>query len=381
MISSLEYCQHEDDPRVSGHGEVHASTGFDMFANLHPQVAFPVDPFAESQHASYPLHPVLFSSLENCEDIHQFVGRSLTQVIGDRPTIETVVKFYFQSVNSWFTIIERTNFEEHLQHMWLEPSAEAGLLLLCMLLIIRTPDESFGPSMQNSLYFSVKSTFSVVESKVPLSIPLLQARLLIALYELVHLMPQQAFMSIGSCIQMCRAFGWLEESFWAADRQPLRAAELKLYSILWWAVSFLDRSDLCSHPPFVLMMLIIPSGLNVESHGYPLNVGSLSFQIPLPEHFDQYLQSSTDGCYGTPPGENLFKFADDGDDKIETIVWPEAKSASYLVQVIHHLNSPETLSMSSRNELSETITAHARDIVSRPWKGGNRCAALSVAYM
>ena len=353
-----------------------------MFANVHPQVVFPVDPFAESQHANYPLHPVLFSSLESCEDIHQFVCRSLAQVIGDRPTIETVVKFYFQSVNSWFTIIEKASFDEHLQQMWLEPSAEVGLLLLCMLLIIRTPDESFGPTMQNSLYFSVKSTFSVVESKVPLSVPLLQARLLIALYELVHLMPQQAYMSIGSCIQMCRAFGWLEEAFWAADRQQLRAAELKLYSILWWAVSFLDRLDSSFfhvHPS--LMMLTIPSGLNVENHGYPLNVGSLPFQIPLPEHFDQYLQPSTDDCYGTPPGENLFRFADDGDDKIETIVWPEAKSASYLVQVIHHLNSPETLSVPARNELSETITAHARDIVSRPWKGGNRCAALSVAYM
>ena len=364
---------------MPGHSEVHASTGFDMFASVHPQVAFPVDPFVESQHASFPLHPVLFSTLENCEDIHHFVCRSLAQVIGDQSTVESVVKYYFQSVNSWFTVIEKSDFEERLQRMWSEPSAEVGLLLLCMLLVVRTPDDNFGSSMQNSLYFSVKSTFSVVEAKVPLSVPLLQAKLLIALYELTQLMPQQAYMSVGSCVQMCRAFGWLEESFWAAERQLLNPAELKLYSILWWAISFLDRSG-----PFAviyLLVLTVISGLNVENHGYPLNVGSIPFQIPLPEHFDQFLQSSSGDSYDTPTGESLFKFADDGDDKIETIVWPEAKSASYLVQVLQHLNSPEAFSVSSRDELSETITAHARDIVSRPWKGGNRCAALSVAYM
>ncbi|KAJ9151782.1 Oleate activated transcription factor 3 [Pleurostoma richardsiae] len=361
MAFSLEFCQHEGDPNVSSESGRSAQQDYDQsFATLAATNPFSLDPFLESRVGStICLNPVLFHSLETTEDIHHFIFRSLTQIIGSRSSVESVARYYFGTVNTWFTVVEKVNFDDRLEQLWSEPSAELALLLLSMLLVVRTPGDTPGYSMQNGLYYSIKSMFSLVETKVTLSAMLLQANLLIALYELCHLMPQQAFMTIGACTQMTRAFGWHDASFWAEDRQVLYPEKLKCCSLLWWAIVFLD------------------CGLSVEEHGYPLTTQGASFQIPLPEHFDPLLQPSTASQYGGHETGGLFRFADEGSDRIDTAVWPEAKSASFLLQVMQHSKAPTM----SRDELSDAITAYARHIVSRPWKHGGRGGALGVAYI
>lgn len=156
-------------------------------------------------------------------------------------TTESIVRYYFGTVNSWFTVIERAGFSERLERMWSEPSAETGLLAVCMLLIARSPQETRAASMQNGLYHSAKTLCGIVASKTPLSISVMQAHLLICLYELGHLMPQQAYLTLGACSTIARAFGWFDESFWGQDQWIVRARELKLCSILWWSMVFLER--------------------------------------------------------------------------------------------------------------------------------------------
>lgn len=161
--------------------------------------------------------------------------------MGDRMAIESNVSHYFGTINTWFTIVERTSFEERLGAIWTEPSAEIGLLALCMHLIVRPPSEGHMLSMQNSTYHSVKTLCGVVAASAPLSISVLQANLLTCLYELGHLMPQQAYLTLGACSTIVRAFGWLDESFWGQDQWLGRARELKLCSILWWSMVFLEK--------------------------------------------------------------------------------------------------------------------------------------------
>lgn len=185
--------------------------------------------------------PALFASLGSTEDIHHFVFRSVTQMMGDQLTAESIVRYYFGTVNTWFTIVERSGFEPRFGQMWTEPSAETGLLALSMLLIVRAPEDTPGVSMQNGLYHSIKTLCGLVAAKEPLSIPLLQANLLVCLYELCHFMPQQAYMTLGSCVTICRAFGWLSESFWRQDQWIVRPRVLKAYSIIWWSMMFLER--------------------------------------------------------------------------------------------------------------------------------------------
>lgn len=186
------------------------------------------------------LSPSLFTSLDSGESVHSFMFRSLSEMVGQRSNVEQVISFYFGSVNTWFTIVERATFEAQVEDMWATPSAETALLVICMLLIVRTPYENTAPAMDDCLYLSAKAAFALVQSRVPLSTSLLQSKLLIALYEYSHSMPQQAYISLGTCVQMSKAFGWFNKNYWSEERQQLLPAELKLSSIQCWAVVYVD---------------------------------------------------------------------------------------------------------------------------------------------
>ncbi|PSR79668.1 hypothetical protein BD289DRAFT_375250, partial [Coniella lustricola] len=359
---SLEFCQHEDDRLSSRPVESPARSSFETYGNLSVTGSYAVHPFIGSQHSPV-ISPALFEPLETTENVHNYVSRSLAHMIGDQMTAKSVANHYFGTINAWFTIIENTSFEERLDRMWIEPSAETGLLIICMLLIVRSPEETTVVSMQSSLYYSVKTLWGIVAAKTPLSISVLQASLLICLYEIGHLMPQQAYLTLSTCVSIVRAFRWLDETFWAQDQWILRAKELKLCSILWWAMVFLERTNQ------------LHSCLQTQELGYPQVVSSLSFAIPFPETFDPLLQL----VQGSPaPYEDSLRFADDGDSRIETIVFPEAKSASLLCQVLAQTRSA-AVSPQIREPLHAAVLDHARAIVSTPWKDGSRFGALSLA--
>jgi hypothetical protein len=186
------------------------------------------------------LNPSLFASMDSTEDVHSFVCRCVTDILGHRQGIDRVVASYFSTVNTWFTIIERSALGASLEEIWTTPSAETAVLLMCMRLAIRIPTLDSVVGMGDSFYLSAKTLLSLVQTKLPLSITLLQAELLVAMYEFSHAMPQQAYMTTGRCFQMTKAFGWHYEPFWSDERQSSVPRELKLCSILWWAVVYMD---------------------------------------------------------------------------------------------------------------------------------------------
>ncbi|KAL1835111.1 hypothetical protein VTK73DRAFT_6253 [Phialemonium thermophilum] len=186
------------------------------------------------------LNPSLFASLDSGETVHSFLFRSLSEMVGHRASVDQVVGYYFGSVNTWFTVVERASFQRRLEEMAVSPSAETALLILCMLLVIRTPGDHAALGMDDCLYLCVKAAFTLVQNTVSLSLPLLQAQLLVALYEYGHGLPQQAYASLGACMQMTRAFGWQRSVYWTEDRRQALPADLKMASILFWAVVYLD---------------------------------------------------------------------------------------------------------------------------------------------
>lgn len=249
MTSSLQVCQHEDDLGLAVGAGALGPIHFESFMS---QGVLPVRTYTPvlEQFQLLPSHPnprwsllnpSLFASMDSTEDIHSFAFRCLPDILGHRPAIEHVVASYFGGVNTWFTIIERSSFTAAVEAMWETPSAETAVLLVCMRLILRAPtDNAAAAGMADSLYLSAKTMLSLVQSKVPLSIPLLQAELIVAMYEYSHSMPQQAYMTVGRCFQITKAFGWHYEPFWSEERQSLAPAHLKLCSILWWAVVYID---------------------------------------------------------------------------------------------------------------------------------------------
>jgi hypothetical protein len=180
--------------------------------------------------------------MDSSENVHSYVCRTLKDIIGNHASVQHITARYFTSVNTWFTIVPQSVFASRVDELSTQPSAETGVLVLSMLLAVRGPTENPIAGMGDSLYLSVKGLLSLVESKLPqLSVSILQAELLVALYETFHSLPTQAFMTIGRCCQLIRAFGWHQEAFWTQDRRHTQPQNLKLYSILWWATVYLDR--------------------------------------------------------------------------------------------------------------------------------------------
>jgi hypothetical protein len=181
----------------------------------------------------------LFSPIYSAKSIDTLTFGTLLDVLITKQRVKEAVSLYFRGVNTWFTIIEKAGYERQLGAAWDKLPAEASVLALCMALIARPPNQK-SSKMGDTVYHTTKAILSLVQSKVPMSVPLLQAELLVAMYEFSQSMPQQAYLSLGRCLQMTKAFGWHGAVFWAEDRKASMARDLKLYSILWWAIVYLD---------------------------------------------------------------------------------------------------------------------------------------------
>ncbi|KAK1755262.1 hypothetical protein QBC47DRAFT_212792 [Echria macrotheca] len=376
---SLQACQHEDDIAIPP-----GAPGPIRFESFMGQVVAPPRTFTPvleqlANPQSLPrlnlLNPSLFASMDSTEDVHSFVCRCVTDILAHRQGIARVVASYFSTVNTWFTIIERAALEASVEEIWTTPSAEIAVLLMCMRLAIRIPTPGSVVGMGDSFYLSAKTLLSLVQTKLPLSVTLLQAELLVAMYEFSHAMPQQAYMTAGRCFQMTKAFGWHYEPFWSDERQSRVPRELKLCSILWWAVVYMDCLIHVSY----------------QDQKYPMHTANIhsSFSIPFPESFDQYLPNSLSfgfGGQGSASGSasasgSRAVFLDSNTDQIDGMVWPEATSAFYLSSVLQQLTSPSPPIPNDRNMLSGAITAHTINLLSGNWGRGGRTAAVGTNFI
>ncbi|KAK4218260.1 hypothetical protein QBC37DRAFT_369207 [Rhypophila decipiens] len=335
-IESRQICQHEDDASIASHS---STLGTHRYEPLMGQYI----PTGGQQLSRYnTLNPALFATMDAMEGIHSYVFRTLLEVAESRQGVENVTQAYFRDVNTWFSVVPQGLFERQLDEMWMNPSAETAVLVLCMRLIIRPPTANPLSGMADRHYLSTKTMLSIVQSKVPMSTALLQAELLVALYEFRHSMPQQAYMSAGNCFQMSRAFGWHNKSFWALGPQSPGPRELKLCSILWWAIVYVD----CV--------------INVvyEDQKYPTHtlIVTSELTIPFPEAYDLYLPGSL--AYDFHTQSERYGYLDVDLEQIDGVVWPEAHSAAFLSSALQQPTSTHLPSVLAQHSTTEMIMGH-----------------------
>ncbi len=182
----------------------------------------------------------VFGPISSAKDVNSLTFGTLLDILVNKARVREAVSAYFGGVNTWFTIIERAGFERELNETWDNLSAEASVLTLCMALIARPPHQKSSKGMGDTVYHSTKAILSLVQSKVPMSVQLLQAELLVAMYEYSHSKPQQAYLSLGRCLQITKALEWHNPVFWSIERQGSMPKDMKLCSILWWAIVYID---------------------------------------------------------------------------------------------------------------------------------------------
>lgn len=150
-----------------------------------------------------------------------------------------VSKRYFETIHSWFPILSRTKFYGHILQQSSQPDGELVFLVMCMQLVLSTPPES-KPSPQCCLYTHVKRYFVDLEIAGLLTITVMQAGLLIAVYELGYGIYPAAHLTIGTCARYGVALGLDKEgSSWEHD--SARWIEYEEKHRAWWAVSILDK--------------------------------------------------------------------------------------------------------------------------------------------
>jgi hypothetical protein len=86
-----------------------------------------------------------------------------------------------------------------LNPMW-EAGPDLALLFLCMKLITTRPQDGL-ENLQNPIYTASKHFISLMESIGMTSLLVLQAYILVALYEIGQAIYPGAWMSVGSCVR------------------------------------------------------------------------------------------------------------------------------------------------------------------------------------
>ncbi|KOS41574.1 hypothetical protein ACN38_g7561 [Penicillium nordicum] len=176
------------------------------------------------------------------------VPQCIIQLLGDLDEIQLTATRFFEHVHQWMPFISKKRFYD----LYLQPSfhsrPDVVLLLLAQKLITTFPPAG-SRSPRTALYNSTKHFYLNLEGCF--SILVLQAGVLVALYELGHGIYPAAFLSIGTCARYAYALG-INVSRTVPSRRVLTLVEVEERRRVWWAIVILDRfvSIGCPGRPF-----------------------------------------------------------------------------------------------------------------------------------
>jgi hypothetical protein len=165
----------------------------------------------------------------------------IVHLVGDIAHVRNFASHYFNTIHVWMPIISKKRFYDHHLHPLSQPLADLALLFLCMKLITQLPPEPLR-NPQTLTYFTAKQFYLEVETAGIFSIYVLQAGVLISLYELGHAIYPSAFLSIGACARYAYALG-INGNATSQIGKAYTLVELEERRRVWWAIVILDRFE------------------------------------------------------------------------------------------------------------------------------------------
>ena len=168
----------------------------------------------------------------------------ISSLIGSNTEIRNVASTFFSTVHSYLPIVSKKTFYDHFLNPFLQQRADVAFLCLCMKLILWVPSNSdLGAEAQTRDYLAGKQYVSELESAGVFTVPMLQGRVLIALYEFGHGIYPAAYMSIGNCAAQAFALGLGSEmeAGKVEGGRMLTWVEHEERRRVWWAIVILER--------------------------------------------------------------------------------------------------------------------------------------------
>jgi hypothetical protein len=271
--------------------------------------------------------------------------------------IETVVRDHYSSNGYWLPIISRRKMFAYLASFSIEPRADMGLLLLSMYLTLRPPD-LLGNSQQQHIYTETKHLLCFIQSANILSTEVVQANILISIYEYGQCLTRSSYLSIGTCARMTQALGWRSPS--EADEQKLLSVEVFAAAEerrrTWWGILVVDSLS---------VLELMSTGVSVDTLSPAFGIVGQHFELPGNDE-------GWDECEESGESEN----PNTGTARIL------ARSAKLLDSVLSHVRNPpkeQSIVEQQVRDLTEALMEHAIFAVeSGLGKWGSHCGALSL---
>ncbi|KIX05560.1 uncharacterized protein Z518_06432 [Rhinocladiella mackenziei CBS 650.93] len=153
--------------------------------------------------------------------------------------IQQLCDTYFVSIHRWLPILSKKRLTQNLHDSPIEVNPVVALLLICMKAVMQRPE---GDNLQTPLYRIAKDFLSYTEDSGSISLPILQAAILVSVYEISHGIHPAGFLSVSHTCQLGTIMGLHNRQhamrlFKESDTWTLREEERRT----WWAVLLLDR--------------------------------------------------------------------------------------------------------------------------------------------
>ncbi|RYP54700.1 hypothetical protein DL769_010305 [Monosporascus sp. CRB-8-3] len=206
--------------------------------------------------------------------------QALQIICGTGQFVDDISARYFQGIHRYLPVTSRTRFHRSLITLGATPSAGFSVLLLSICLA--TSSAKLGlrarnaantrPVDRRSLHLATKSLLAQVQGFFPPSVHLIQAALLLAVYEYAHGRPDEAFVSIAGCARMAYAArihlcnrpsprspgSRSAASFFNTDPDTDIQLQVKEAANTWWGIIVCERTIFCevsvSDQPLVTVM-------------------------------------------------------------------------------------------------------------------------------
>lgn len=167
------------------------------------------------------------------------VAEHVLHLLGDVDDIRATACKFFKHIHSWMPFISKKRVYDLYLPSPFQSRPDVVLLLLSLKLITTLPLTS-PRNLRTPLYHAVKHFHLQVEGSSTFSLPVLQAAVLLALYELGHAIYPAAFLSVGACARYAHALG-ISCSGPLQTRRVLTLVEVEERRRTWWAIVILDR--------------------------------------------------------------------------------------------------------------------------------------------
>ncbi|KAL7803498.1 N-terminal binuclear Zn cluster-containing protein [Trichoderma aethiopicum] len=167
--------------------------------------------------------------------VDHLITKEVSDFVGDVANVKAISDKFFASVHEWMPIVSKIQFLANLVSWLTHKRAELFFLILAMRL---SSEQVSNP--RTALYQVTKYLQFRLEHSGVLSLQVIQASVLVTLYEIGHGVYPSAFLSIAGCARYATALG-IDQSILCRDLSGISWNELEERRRVWWSILVLDR--------------------------------------------------------------------------------------------------------------------------------------------